>query len=143
MPLDGTDDRSAERTTRELLQSQRVDEVLLVARSELDISSLGDAADLLLVHDPQRTLASSEVIRSVVDTVRSGAVAAVAARPVTDTIKIIEAGEVLRSTWERHRLREIDSPLCCRRESVAGLGRVPTLEDLPPGQVRLVGGLPA
>lgn len=119
-----------------------VDEVLLVSRSSLDIASLGAATDLLVVHDPKRALVSAEVIRSVVDTVRSGESAAAPAQQVTDTIKIVEPGDLLRGTWDRHRLREIHSPLCCRLGLVADLGRVPELGDLPPGRVRLVPGEP-
>lgn len=100
-------------------------------------------ADLLVVHDPARALTPVPVIRSVIDVVAGGeAQAAVPAEPVTDTIKVVEPADVLNSTWDRGRLRSLQSPLCCRVELVAGLRHAPTLGDLPHRRIRLVPGDP-
>lgn len=124
---------------RELLTAGCLDDVLLSADTDADVVSLVNGSDMLLIHDAHLDLAGREAIRSVVDVVRTGsAAAAVAARPVTDTIKLLEPDGTLRSGWERHRLRELRSPLCCRVNLIAELGIIPSVSDLPAGSVRLV-----
>ena len=49
-------------------------------------------ATVVCVHDAARPLATAELFAAVVDAVRAGADAAVPAVPVTDTIKVVDAG---------------------------------------------------
>lgn len=100
-------------------------------------------ADVLVIHDPACALMPVTVIRSAVDVVLSGeAQAAIPAEVVTDTIKTVDSSNTLSSTWDRQRLRSIQSPLCLRAELATGMRTVPTIEDLPAGRVRLVPGDP-
>lgn len=117
---------------------------LFVRPQREHLQQLRQQADLVLVHDPARALAPVWLIRSVVETVLSGAATAVVpAAPVTDTIKIIESGDELCGTWQRDRLREVQSPLGCRTELLSpDTLRVPTLSDLPAERVRLIPGDP-
>lgn len=151
VPIHGMPDPAAEfggeplvaRAVDALFASGQVDEVLVQAEAQRNVAALGGPADLLVVHEPRRALTPTSVISTVIDMVRSGAApAAVAAQPVTDTIKILESGDVLRGSWDRDRLREMQSPMCCRLELAMRRGRVPLPHELPHTQVQLAPGDP-
>ena len=62
-------------------------------------------AEVVLVHDAARPLASDQLFRDVVGVVRGGAAAAVPAVPVTDTIRSVDGGVV-----DRDLLRAVQTP---------------------------------
>lgn len=62
-------------------------------------------AEIVLVHDAARPLASPGLFARVIDAVRAGAVAAVPAVPVVDTIRQLDGGVV-----DRDRLRAVQTP---------------------------------
>lgn len=64
-----------------------------------------DVASVVLVHDAARPLASPELFRRVISTVRSGADAVVPVVPVVDTIREVGGGTV-----DRDRLRAVQTP---------------------------------
>ncbi|GAA5118755.1 2-C-methyl-D-erythritol 4-phosphate cytidylyltransferase [Haloechinothrix salitolerans] len=68
------------------------------------------AYDVVLVHDAARAFAPGAIIRAVVDTVRSGAPAAVPVLPVTDTVKVVDAAGVITATQDRGALRAVQTP---------------------------------
>ena len=71
----------------------------------------------MIVHDAARPLAPPELFRrAVAELERSGADAVIAATPVSDTIKEVEAdGRTVRLTLERGRLWSIQTPQVFRR----------------------------
>jgi len=69
------------------------------------LAAVPSPADVVLVHDAARPLASEVLFRRVIDAVRSGADAAVPAVSVVDTIRSID-GEVV----DRDRLRAVQTP---------------------------------
>jgi 2-C-methyl-D-erythritol 4-phosphate cytidylyltransferase len=73
-------------------------------------------AGIVVVHDAARPLASAELFRACIAAVEAGADGAVAAAPVTDTIKEADAdGRVVR-TLDRSRLWSIQTPQAFRAE---------------------------
>lgn len=72
-------------------------------------------ADVVVVHDGARPLASPGLFRAVVAAVRSGADAAVPAVPVADTLKIEHDGTV-DSTVDRNGLVAVQTPQAFRAE---------------------------
>lgn len=126
-------------TIGRLLATECLDELLLTTNTHPDLTSLTSTPDILLIHDARLDLATPRTIRAVIDVVRTGtAEAAIATRPVTDTIKLLEPDGTLRGGWERHRLRELRSPLCCRPKLLTECGTVPDVTELPTGRVHLV-----
>ncbi len=78
----------------------------------------GDA-DVVVVHDAARPLASAALFRSVVDAIRHGADAAIPGLPVTDTVKrvFVEGDEtVVAATVVREELVTVQTPQAFRRE---------------------------
>ncbi|PXY17957.1 IspD/TarI family cytidylyltransferase [Prauserella flavalba] len=67
-------------------------------------------SDVVLVHDPARPFTPAATIRAVVDSVRSGALAAVPVEPVTDTIKLVDSDDVVCGTRDRSKLRFTQTP---------------------------------
>jgi len=67
-------------------------------------------ADIVVIHDAARPLVTDELVRSCIAAVEAGADGAVAAAPVTDTIKEADSsGRVLR-TLDRDVLWSIQTP---------------------------------
>ncbi|MBK0865634.1 MULTISPECIES: 2-C-methyl-D-erythritol 4-phosphate cytidylyltransferase [unclassified Saccharopolyspora] len=64
----------------------------------------------VLVHDAARAFTPVPVIREVADAVRGGASAVVPVLPVSDTIKQVDADEVVSATVDRSRLRSVQTP---------------------------------
>lgn len=67
-------------------------------------------ADVVVVHDAARPLATTELFERVISAVRAGADGAVPGVPVADTIKRIDAGERVLETLDRPALRAIQTP---------------------------------
>ena len=69
------------------------------------LAAVPDTADVVLVHDGARPLASVELYRRVIDAVASGSDAVVPVVAVVDTIRSVDAGVV-----DRERLRAVQTP---------------------------------
>jgi 2-C-methyl-D-erythritol 4-phosphate cytidylyltransferase len=93
----------------------RVDPVLVVGgptRSESvrrGLAAVPSDADVIVVHDAARPLASPALFEKVVAEIRRGADAAVPGLPVVDTIRHLEAGVV-----DRERLVAVQTPQAFR-----------------------------
>jgi 2-C-methyl-D-erythritol 4-phosphate cytidylyltransferase len=71
-------------------------------------------AEIVAVHDGVRPFVTVEEINSTVEAAREHG-AAILATPITDTIKLVEGGAVVR-TLERRDLRQALTPQCFRYE---------------------------
>ncbi len=79
----------------------------------------GGGADLVLVHDAARPLLSPRLAESVLAAAaHDGVDAAIAAAPVTDTVKRVGAGRVVRETLERSELWAVQTPQVFRRAAL-------------------------
>lgn len=78
------------------------------------------AGDPVIVHDAARPLAPSELFSRAVDELGgSGADAVIAAAPVSDTIKEVDAdGRTVRRTLDRTRLWAVQTPQVFRRAAL-------------------------
>jgi 2-C-methyl-D-erythritol 4-phosphate cytidylyltransferase len=88
------------------------------ARSESVRNALAAVpeADIVVVHDAARPLVTEELVRECIGVVDGGADGAIAAAPVTDTIKEADpAGRVVR-TLDRGRLWSIQTPQVFRAD---------------------------
>jgi 2-C-methyl-D-erythritol 4-phosphate cytidylyltransferase len=74
------------------------------------------ADDLVVVHDAARPLVTAKLVADCLAALRE-ADAAIAAAPVTDTIKECEGGRVIR-TLDRSRLWAVQTPQAFRREAL-------------------------
>ncbi|HTX31168.1 MAG TPA: 2-C-methyl-D-erythritol 4-phosphate cytidylyltransferase [Solirubrobacteraceae bacterium] len=92
------------------------------ARSESVRAALraSEAGDPVIVHDAARPLAPRELFERVLDELQqSGAAAVIAATPVSDTIKELDAdGCTVRATLERSRLWAVQTPQVFRRAAL-------------------------
>jgi 2-C-methyl-D-erythritol 4-phosphate cytidylyltransferase/2-C-methyl-D-erythritol 2,4-cyclodiphosphate synthase len=80
-------------------------------RAGLDVVPL---ADVVVVHDAARPLASAELFLRVVNAIHAGADAAIPALPVTDTVKRV-VGDVVVATVPRADLVTVQTPQAFRR----------------------------
>ncbi|TDC01390.1 2-C-methyl-D-erythritol 4-phosphate cytidylyltransferase [Micromonospora fluostatini] len=87
--------------------------------------------EIVLVHDAARALTPPEVVESVAATVRAGHDAVIPVLPVVDTIKEVDAGEVVLGTVDRATLRAVQTPQGFRRAvlSAAHAAAVDALTD--------------
>jgi 2-C-methyl-D-erythritol 4-phosphate cytidylyltransferase len=88
------------------------------ARSESVRNALAAVpdADIVVIHDAARPLVTEELVRECIAVVDGGADGAIAAAPVTDTIKEADpAGRVVR-TLDRARLWSIQTPQVFRAD---------------------------
>jgi 2-C-methyl-D-erythritol 4-phosphate cytidylyltransferase len=83
------------------------------------LSAAGDG-DPVIVHDAARPLADTELFaRALEELEASGADAAIAAAPVSDTIKEVASdGQTVARTLERARLWAVQTPQVFRREAL-------------------------
>ena len=75
-------------------------------------------ADFVLVHDAARPFASPAVYQHVISAIVDGAAGAVPGIPVVDTIKQVNASNVVTSTLHRETLRAIQTPQAFRAEAL-------------------------
>lgn len=75
----------------------------------LALESLDADVDVVLVHDAARPLAPSQLVDDVVNAVASGAVAAIPAMPVADTVKRVADARVVE-TLKRDGLYAVQTP---------------------------------
>ncbi|MGC9961060.1 MAG: 2-C-methyl-D-erythritol 4-phosphate cytidylyltransferase [Acidimicrobiales bacterium] len=73
------------------------------------LAAVPAGADIVVVHDAVRPMASGALFRKVVGAVQAGAVAAIPGVAVSDTIKRVEAG-VVRCTIDRASLVRVQTP---------------------------------
>jgi 2-C-methyl-D-erythritol 4-phosphate cytidylyltransferase len=100
------------------------------------------AADVIVVHDAARPLASPELFVAVVAAVRAGADAAVPTLAISDTVKRVEGDRVV-ATVDRRPLATAQTPQAFRAEILrkAHEARGEAPDDA--GLVELLGGLVA
>ena len=77
------------------------------------LGAIPDDAEVIVVHDAARPLASPMLFAAVIDAVRAGADAAVPAVPVTDTVKRVEGDRVVE-TVPREGLVVVQTPQAFR-----------------------------
>jgi 2-C-methyl-D-erythritol 4-phosphate cytidylyltransferase len=73
------------------------------------LAAVADDADVIVVHDAARPLASVALFRAVIDEVRAGADGAVPALPLRDTVKRVEGGRIVE-TVARDGLAAVQTP---------------------------------
>ena len=73
------------------------------------LGAVPDTADVVVVHDGARPLASPALFEAVVAAVRAGADGAVPGLPVADTVKRVHAG-VVEATLDRDGLVSVQTP---------------------------------
>jgi 2-C-methyl-D-erythritol 4-phosphate cytidylyltransferase len=74
------------------------------------VEAVPSEADVIVVHDGARPLASVALFRAVVDAVISGAAAAVPGLALTDTVKSVDDTGAVLATVERHGLVTVQTP---------------------------------
>ena len=82
------------------------------------------AGDPILVHDAARPLVTAEIVRRCLAGL-GDADAAIAAAPVTDTVKEADAGGVVVATHDRSRLWAVQTPQVFRRAALTRALDVP------------------
>jgi 2-C-methyl-D-erythritol 4-phosphate cytidylyltransferase len=126
-PLDGVDEVAALLAEHGLLDSapSRAAAVVVaggdsrqdsVARA---LAALPAEVDVVLVHDAARPLVPPSLVDAVAAAVRGGADAVVPGLPVADTVKSVDAADVVVATLDRSALRSIQTPQGFRRETLA------------------------
>ncbi len=79
------------------------------------LAKVPSTAEVIIVHDAARPLASSELFRAVLDAVgREGADAAIPGVPVSDTIKRVDAARIVTDTLDRSTLVAVQTPQAFR-----------------------------
>jgi 2-C-methyl-D-erythritol 4-phosphate cytidylyltransferase len=97
----------------------------LVAAGGMTVADTG-APDLVLVHDAARPLLDAKLIEETLSAaLAEGVDAAIAAAPVTDTIKRASAERVVAETLDRSSLWAVQTPQVFRREALARALDVP------------------
>ncbi len=81
------------------------------------ITAISPDADVIVVHDAARPLASKQLFEEVVSAIQSGADAAIPGLDVTDTIKQVEHGRVT-ATLDRAILMAVQTPQAFRAASL-------------------------
>ncbi len=82
------------------------------------LHSLPDDVDVVLVHDAARPLVPVSLVDAVAAAVRGGADAVVPGLPVSDTIKSVDAADVVSATLDRGALRAVQTPQGFRRATL-------------------------
>ncbi|WP_374971454.1 2-C-methyl-D-erythritol 4-phosphate cytidylyltransferase [Terrabacter sp. BE26] len=80
------------------------------------LAELGDAVEIVLVHDAARCLTPVAVFDRVVAAVRDGAAAVVPGTAVVDTVKQVDLDGYVVATPERSTLRAVQTPQGFRRD---------------------------
>lgn len=81
------------------------------------LAAVGDDAEVIVVHDAARPLASPGLFRAVIDSVRGGADGAVPALALADTVKRVHGDRVVE-TVVRDGLATIQTPQAFRAEAL-------------------------
>lgn len=90
----------------------------------------GKGRDLVLVHDAARPLLSTALAESVIAALarEPDADAAIAALPVTDTVKRVDRRDTVRETLDRSELWAVQTPQVFRRDALERALDVPAQE---------------
>ncbi len=80
------------------------------------LAALDDTCDVVLVHDAARCLTPPAVFERVIRAVRAGDAGVVPGLPVVDTVKSVDADELVTGTPDRSSLRAIQTPQGFARE---------------------------
>jgi 2-C-methyl-D-erythritol 4-phosphate cytidylyltransferase len=105
------------------------------------LAALPPEVDAVLVHDVARAFVPAEVIDRVVAALRDGADAVIPTRPVTDTIKRVDARGRVVETVERSTLVAVQTPQGFRRDVLVAAhaaGPIGVTDDA--GLVEALGG---
>ena len=112
------------------------------------LAAVSAGSDVIVVHDAARPLATPELFRAVIAAVRAGADAAIPAVAVTDTVKRVDADQVL-DTLPRDSLVAVQTPQAFRAATLrsAHTGGADATDDAAlveaaGGTVRTVAGDP-
>jgi 2-C-methyl-D-erythritol 4-phosphate cytidylyltransferase len=79
------------------------------------LSAVPDTADVVVVHDAARPLATRALFDAVIDAVQRGADAAIPGLPVTDTVKRVDGTQV-EATVDRAHLVTVQTPQAFRAD---------------------------
>jgi len=79
------------------------------------LAAVPESAEIVLVHDAARPLASASLFRAVVRAVAGGADGAIPALPLVDTVKKVD-GSVVELTLDRDQLVRVQTPQAFRAE---------------------------
>lgn len=103
------------------------------------LAAIPDDADVIVVHDAVRPLATAALFDAVIATVAAGADAAIPALPVTETIKRVD-GDRVTETVDRSALVAVQTPQAFRAEALrkAHAGSPDATDDA--GLVETMGG---
>jgi 2-C-methyl-D-erythritol 4-phosphate cytidylyltransferase len=86
----------------------------------------GGGSDLVLVHDAARPLLTRELAERVLEAaLQEGVDAAIAAAPVTDTVKRVDRGRAVLETLDRSDLWAVQTPQVFRRAALESALDVP------------------
>lgn len=81
------------------------------------LEAVPEEAEVIVVHDGARPLATTSLFKAVIEAVRSGADAAVPALAVADTLKRI-AGDVVVGRLPREEVRAVQTPQAFRADVI-------------------------
>lgn len=87
-----------------------------------------DPGEAVLIHDAARPLLTAALADRVLDALVEGFDGAIAAAPVTDTIKQASPGAVVERTLDRARLWAVQTPQVFRRDALERALDVPVAE---------------
>ncbi len=122
------------------------DDVLVVAGGETRAASVRaglavvpSSAEVIVVHDAARPLATPELFRATVQAIRDGADAAIAAIPVVDTIKRVR-DDIALATIDRSDLVAVQTPQAFRASVLRQAHQANGEATDDAGLVELLGG---
>ena len=76
----------------------------------IGLSKVSAGAEYVLIHDAARALASPDLAKRVVASLKSGDVAVIPGLAHTDTVKIVDASGIVSSTPDRAAMRRVQTP---------------------------------
>lgn len=82
------------------------------------LAAVPQDATIICVHDAARPFASEYLFDEVIDAVCAGADGAVPGLPVVDTIKFIDAANIVKSTPDRNQLVAVQTPQAFRANAL-------------------------
>jgi 2-C-methyl-D-erythritol 4-phosphate cytidylyltransferase len=100
-------------------EAKCIDEIILVVRDGMQVAfkELPPTAKIVVIHDAARPCTSGELIAATIKAAEETG-AAVAAQPVTDTIKESADGKLIRFTLDRSLLWAVQTPQTFRVEVI-------------------------
>lgn len=83
--------------------------------------ALAEAEEPLVLHDPLCPMTPADFIAACVERCTATQAVVVGVRPVTDTLKAVDADGVVQGTVDRDSMRQVTSPIVLPASVVAGL----------------------